>query len=241
MTSPTGTTRITKTDERQRAALLARIERQFATMTQTVAAGGVSIDFTRVADPDAVFDRMAEQFSDSQRDDAAIQPYWAKAWESNLALAESLTPFEMHGRRVLDLGCGLGLIGAILAARGASVWLADVVSPSLLFAKLNVWPWLDRCEVVRFDWRRDRFSGVQFDWIIGSDILYDRAEWPYLEPLWRQHLAPGGTVVLGEPFRIIGDEFREWIGGHPWQVRVDTVRPAGVARPLRLFWLADKA
>ena len=233
MDSSPMTSWIPEPERREREALAARIRRRYATATTRIEAAGVQIPFTRVADPDVVFDQMAAESHASERDDASVQPYWAKAWDSNLAIAAALEQVDLTGRRVIDLGCGLGLIGAIAAARGAHVWLADAATPALLFARLNTWPWRDRCEILRLDWRRDRIPGVAFDWIIGSDILYDRAEWPYLESLWCEQLAPEGVVVLGEPYRVIGDEFLTWIANRPWTVTVESCAVPGIERRLR--------
>ena len=52
-------------------------------------------------------------------DDA--DPYWCRPWPSALALAQLLTaqPELVRGRRVLELGCGLGLAGIAAARAGA--------------------------------------------------------------------------------------------------------------------------
>ena len=58
--------------------------------------------------------------------------------------------------------------------------------------------------------------GEQFDLILGSDILYERKQWEYLEPFWRAHLSHGGAVLLGEPGRQTGELFLPWIAARGW-------------------------
>ena len=119
----------------------------------------------------------------------------------------------------LDLGCGMGLSGTVAAMLGAKVLFADIEPPALLFARLNSLPWADRVRTRKLDWRADRL-GEQFDLIIGADILYERSQWEYQEPFLSQHLAPGGTVLLGEPGRQTGDLFIEWIRERFWSLEI---------------------
>jgi predicted nicotinamide N-methyase len=55
-------------------------------------------------------------------------PFWSAIWPSSIALARFMLrqPHLVRGKRVIDIGCGLGLggIGAVLAG-AASVQLAD--------------------------------------------------------------------------------------------------------------------
>ena len=216
------------TSNAQRAALLARIHRRHATVTRPLLIGPLTLDFTRLANPDEVLVHMEEETTASGSADPRWQPYWAEAWESAFAIAEILAHEELTGLHVLDLGCGLGLPGTVAAARGARVLLADAAQPALLFARLNVWPWGARARVRRLDWRRDRLPGERFHVIVGADILYQREDWSYLEPFWRAQLEPQGRLLLGEPGRGISAGFTEWLAARGWQVAcrplADTVR-----------------
>ena len=53
-------------------------------------------------------------------------PYGAVLWDSATALARRLFRAELQGRRVLELGCGCGLVGVVCATRGAIVLCTDV-------------------------------------------------------------------------------------------------------------------
>ena len=50
-----------------------------------------------------------------------LLPYWAHLWGSAVALAEAVAGEDMRGRRVLELGCGLGLPSIAAAQAGAYV------------------------------------------------------------------------------------------------------------------------
>lgn len=210
---------------KQRRALLARIERRFRAVVEPLRIGGHEFDFARVADPDDILWQME-------------QPYWAQIWDSNRTVAERLLQLPLAKRRVLDLGCGLGLTGCVAAACGADVLLADAVPAALLFARWNTWPWGRRTRIRRVDWRTDRLPQT-FDWIVGSDILYDTADWPFLEAFWRSHLAPGGRLLLGEPGRETGIRFPAWLTARGWLIREESRGKTAGKRPLRLFLAAD--
>ena len=141
--------------------------------------------------------------------------------------------------RVLDLGCGMGLSGTVAAALGMRVLCVDLEAPALVFARLNSLPWSARVRTRRLNWRTDVLN-ERFDLILGADILYERTQWEYLEPFWRQHLAPTGTVLLGEPGRQTGELFLEWIRDKQWEVSIDEEPVPTRLKPIRIFGLRTK-
>jgi predicted nicotinamide N-methyase len=178
-----------------------------------------------------MLDRVEEDDSDCATESS---PFWATAWDSAFAVAETLAGQDWADAQLLDLGCGVGLTGAAAVARGASVKMVDAAPPALLFARLNTWPWRNRVRVRRLDWRSGRI-GQRFDCILGADILYDRAEWPHLERFWREHLTPGGHVLLGEPGRAMADAVPRWLRARRWSVTCQEVRVSTKRRPIRIF------
>ena len=79
-------------------------------------------------------------------------------------------PADLHGKRVLDAGCGTGMVKAILAERGAKVVAADI-SPSLIeIAKARLPRELrPRVSFVAGDMLRDALG--RFDHVIAMDSL----------------------------------------------------------------------
>lgn len=226
--------------------ILSRIARKYETVTVPLQVGPIDLLFTRVTDPDRVLDQVAEEEDRRERsegkrrsDDELHLPYWAELWDSAMGIGQFLTRpagQELLGESALDLGCGMGLAGTIAAALGTRVLFADLEPPALLFARLNSLPWRQRVRARQTNWRSDRL-GETFSLIIGADILYERRQWEFLEPFWRQHLAPGGRLLLGEPGRQTGDLFPDWIAQQGWSLeRFEepvTTRP----KPVRLFVL----
>jgi len=228
-----------------------RIRRRYATKTETIRIGPITLSFTRIADPDVVLDEVAaeadrrEKLAGSREQDPQHLPYWAELWDSAAGIGQFLARSGLIpgrearmqsacGPRVLDLGCGMGLAGTIAAMLGATVVFADLESPALLFARLNSLPCRRRVRARRLNWQRDNLGQV-FDLIIGSDILYERKQWDFLEPFWRAHLAPEGSVLLGEPGRQTGDLFLPWIAARGWKIEQFAEKVPTRAAPVRIF------
>jgi predicted nicotinamide N-methyase len=227
----------------RRRRLLARIQRKYQTITEDVRFGKICIGFTRVAEPDRVLDEIVaeedrrEKVSGVRMDDPPHLPYWAELWESACGIGAAMTKMRLgKSTRILDLGCGMGLAGAVAAAMGASVTLADLEAPALLFARLNCLPFGNRARTRQLNWQIDRL-GEQFDLIVGSDILYERKQWEFLDEFWKAHLTENGTVLLGEPGRQSGDMFIPWIGAHGWTLRESLEELPKEGKRIRIFSL----
>lgn len=233
------------------ARLHARLARRFDLLTEDVAVGPLRVRFTRVADPEAVLDRVCAKIDLYERDtgqrvqgDSLGLPYWAELWDSAIGLGAWLAARDRpDGLRVLDLGCGMGLAGTVAALLRADVMFADMEPDCLLFARLNGLrydPAGDRVTARLTNWQTDDL-GQTFDRILGSDVLYDRTQWPYLHAFFRRHLAVGGKILLGEPGRQSGDDFLPWIEEKGWTLTRQEQPVPTRSRPIRLFELTPAA
>jgi predicted nicotinamide N-methyase len=216
--------------------LLEQVRQKYEVASDTVRLGDLSFNFWRVADPEAVLD---EEILRQSHAELPWQPYWAETWDTAYGVAMELAARSLEGLRILDLGCGLGLTGTVAAARGAEVVMADYAPPALSFARLNSWPWRERVRVLRVNWRTDDL-GQKFDLIVGSDILYDREDLPYLDAFFRSHLEPQGTVLLGDPTRLLTREFIQWFRQRGWQLQENCRHVPQSDRPIRLIELQGR-
>ncbi len=140
----------------------------------------------------------------------AEPPYWVEIWPASLAAARLLVRCgPLAGKRVLDLGCGLGVPGIAAASAGAEVTFADQQADALAFASWNAkraHPEGAEAHCRRLDWSRELVGG-KFQFLVLADVSY-RLE--HHRPLLRHIeacLAAGGIVVHADPFRRESDEF----------------------------------
>ena len=74
--------------------------------------------------------------------------------------------------------------------------------------------------------------------IAGNALPYLRSLWPELDQCLREHLAEGGEVLLSDPYRIIGNEFRDWIQNRGWSYREHKIElKDDPAHPIRVMQL----
>ena len=82
--------------------------RRYQTTDVTLAFQAQQVHITKIADLDVLLEEIDPvSFAEDER-----LPYWAELWPSAVALARyAIQHLDLTGRRVLELGCGLGLVG----------------------------------------------------------------------------------------------------------------------------------
>ncbi|MBN2450963.1 MAG: methyltransferase domain-containing protein [Lentisphaeria bacterium] len=148
-------------------------------------------------------DDAIEYYVETAPDDADRIPYYAILWDAAKALATFMIerPELWPGRRVLELGCGLGLPSLAAARLGAQVTAADYHPDNEAFflanARLNG---VSSIRYLRMDWRRPALTD-SFDIVLGSDLIYEAAMVGPLAACVRQCCRPGGVCFLADPGR----------------------------------------
>jgi methyltransferase-like protein 23 len=88
------------------------------------------------------------------------------------------------------------------------------------------------------DWS-EWHDAERYDWIIGSDILYGESMHPHLRAIFEGNLAPGGRVLLSDPFRATSFRLLEAMEADGWTIGLTkwTIGEEGTPRPIGIFEL----
>jgi predicted nicotinamide N-methyase len=164
---------------------------------------------------------------------APLAPYWAVLWRSGIALARKLDRADLRGRRVVELGCGLGVPSLAAARAGAQVLATDIDSEALGLVERNAQANGLVVETAAVDWARPEplLERAPFDLVIASDVLYEDAAVEQLRSLMPR-LAP--QAWLADPGRPTADALLDRLDDS-----VETERETrGVVRLYRLRFSA---
>ncbi len=152
--------------------------------------------------------RDNQQFQD---DDGAAQALgissasWSLfgiVWPSGKVLAHQVLDKDIKGKRILEVGCGIGLSSLLLNLRDADITATDYHPEAGAFLQENVRiNEAKEIPFVRTGWE-DIDSGIgKFDLIIGSDILYESEHVELLAKFIEQHANPQCEVMIVDPGR----------------------------------------
>lgn len=215
---------------------------------QRVPIAGRMFELVQPAVPDKLLDDP-QVLEANRRDD--YMPYWSYLWPAAVPMAELLNraPWPPDAE-ILELGCGVGLVGLAALALGGRVTFSDHDATAVECALLNA----RRNDV------EERAAGVVLDWrtpldrrwpvIIGCEVTYESRNHPILLDLIERMLDPNGICWLGDPGRsqlapfialarerrfqvAVRDQRGEIIEGPPEPARLQVVE-------LRLGWRTDK-
>ena len=182
-------------------ALRRELERRFRTMTRQVEIGGQAIALLSPANAD---DLIRED--DYVKDERL--PYWADLWPSARILAEEVRTMRLEGQRVLELGCGLGVVAIAAALAGADVTATDYYEDALEFARLNAMEATGRSIATRMvNWVEMPSDLGRFDVVLASDVLYEHRYAPLVANAIAKTLVRGGEAIVADPGRIALEGF----------------------------------
>jgi predicted nicotinamide N-methyase len=144
-------------------------------------------------------------------------PYFGQIWPSARGLTNYLALMLAAGElaiaaqpRILELGCGLAVPSLWLAKAGFLHLEASDCHPDVpIFFRNNcrLNQLVHPPRYVEASWAKRRDVGGQFDWIVGSDIVYERSFVDDVSATLVANLKPGGRMVIADPGRPHLQEF----------------------------------
>ena len=207
---------------------------------ETTTIAGREVPLAVASDPDGMLIDACER--QDAGEEGVIDPFWAATWRAASGLDRYLGRMSIEGTRVLELGCGTGHAGLAAAMRGAVVTLTDGVDDPLVLVRMSAKKNNVDCQIQRLRFGQDTIDQPKFPLILGSDVTYLRVLWPQLLQCWQTHLVDGGEVLLSDPYRIIANEFREWIKDYPWRYEEHEVAmDDDPQHPIRIMSLRRKS
>src|SRR5687767_9817396 len=115
-----------------------------------------------------------------------------------------------RGRRLIELGCGIGLVSCAAAAAGFDVLATDYYEDALRFTRENTRANIGReVSTQLVDWRAFPASLSGFDVIVAADVLYERPYGQLVPEVLRAALAPNGVAIVADPGRVAAPSFVE--------------------------------
>ncbi|MCK6602155.1 MAG: class I SAM-dependent methyltransferase [Bacteroidetes bacterium] len=155
--------------------------------------------FAMVRDSWQLLDKIdPEAFREDEK-----MPYWAEIWTGSIPISRFLVSQAFAaGSTFLEIGAGVGVISAVLSANGYRCVATDYDEDALGFCRLNgeLNGSGTLLETAFLDWRKPDLT-EKFDYIVGSDIVYEvRNMLPILD-VAEKNLKPGGTFFFSDPGR----------------------------------------
>jgi predicted nicotinamide N-methyase len=170
------------------------------TIEERVVVGDLAFDLLRPENADTLISE-ADYVMDERL------PYWADLWPSSHILAARVLADAPARGRVIELGCGLGLVTIAALRAGYDVLATDYYAQALEFTRENVHRALGRDVATQLvDWTAPP-PLEPFDLALAADVLYEHRYGPVVADMLAHALAPDGRALVADPGRIGVEDF----------------------------------
>jgi predicted nicotinamide N-methyase len=133
---------------------------------------------------------------------SAQWPLFGVLWDSGKVLALVMENYEIEGKRILEIGCGMALSSLLLNSRHADITATDYHPEAGSFLIDNVRLNHGRnIPFLRTNWESVAEGLGVFDMRIGADLLYEHDHIELLSQFIERHAKPKCEVVLVDPGR----------------------------------------
>ncbi|MES2422982.1 MAG: SAM-dependent methyltransferase [Pseudomonadota bacterium] len=172
----------------------------YLTKLESITGNGEAIHLRSLLDRQQFHDPLGE--AESLGISSAAWPIFGLLWPSGRVLAHAMVSFELEGKRILELGCGLALASLVVHRRGGNITASDCHPLAAVFLADNVMR--NHLPVMKYEtghWNRANPALGRFDLIIGSDLLYDRDQPQALSQFIDRHSGNAVEILLVDPDR----------------------------------------
>ena len=135
-------------------------------------------------------DRLADSFDELMNE-------YDVARRVDVLVHEFLAGLDLHGRRVLDAGCGTGRATAALAARGADVVAVDLGERLVARTRRRC-----ACRALVGTVLSLPFPNASFDVVLSTEVIEHLPDPAAAVKEFARVLTPGGHLVLSTPNRL---------------------------------------
>jgi predicted nicotinamide N-methyase len=198
--------------------------------------GQIELKVEALASLDETIDLLFEELkrTGEERLLEDLCPYFGKVWPAARGLNEFLgerPASEWEGKRVLEVGCGLALPSMAMALLGAEVTATDFHPevPAFLEKNLLANGLVGRVKYQSLDWRSLPAAAEPWDWIVGSDILYEKQHVAQVAEALTRLAGPRTRIAVGDPARPYLQSF------------VDEMKRLGWAADTRVFTVPESS
>ena len=167
---------------------------------ETIRGSGDDLQLRSLLDRQQFHDPLGE--AEREGISSSAWPIFGLLWPSGRVLAHAMLTYELQGKRILELGCGLALASLVIHRRGGNITASDCHPLAADFLRENLK--LNHLPAMKYqsgNWSRDNPLLARFDLIIGSDVLYDRDQPQALSHFIDLHAQPQAEVLIVDPDR----------------------------------------
>lgn len=190
------------------------IKVNYKTLTQQRKLGNKVYVMECIRSLDEAIDQVCELLTHEEQKDPFAEdlcPYFGILWPAAEALSIYLNqnPNLIKNKTILELGCGLGYPSLVATNLGARVLATDFHPDVEEYFLRNCRHSNLKCDYMRLNWREDKKDIGLFDFVIGSDVLYESKHASEVAKGLIRFLKPGGKILLSDPGRAYLQPFLE--------------------------------
>lgn len=151
---------------------------------------------------------------------SASWPIFGMVWPSGEILAQLMANYDLGSKRILEVGCGVGLASLVLNKRMANISATDIHPLTLEYLNHNTSLNHDRkIPFFRTDWIDTQgASHGEFDLVIASDVLYERPHNELLSLFIEHYARSTSEVIIVDGGRGFANRFTHLMTAYGFEV-----------------------